>query len=223
MHDIRMLRDQIGALRDGMRRRGKLDALGPVIDRAERLDRDRRTTIQAVEERKAARNVASQEVARRKKAKEDAGELVASTRALGDEIARLEQELATTQGELDAIMLEIPNVPLAEVPEGDETANAIVRTWGVPREAGSVKPHWEVGEALGLIDLARGAKISGSGFIVYRGAGARLQRSLMNFMLDLHTGDHGYQETWVPLFVNRICSTEGTSRRTHSAHSISSS
>ena len=186
-----------------MRRRGKLEALGPLIDRAEQFDRDRRTTIQAVEERKAARNQASLEVARRKQAGEDAGALIVSTRALGEEIAHLEKELAVTQRELDAILLEIPNVPLPGVPEGDASANAVVRSWGEPRSGASVRPHWEVGEALGLIDLARGAKIAGSGFVVYRGLGARLQRALMTFMLDLHTGEHGYDEAWVPLFVNR--------------------
>ncbi len=203
MHDARLVREQPDALREGMRRRGKLETLGPLIDRAEALDRDRRLTIQAVEERKAARNTASQEVARRKRAGEPADELMASTRALGEEIARLEQELAATQSEFGAILLEIPNITASEVPAGDETNNVVARSWGTPREAGTVKPHWEVGEALGLIDLPRGAKISGSGFIVYRGLGARLQRALMNFMLDLHTGAHGYDERWVPLFVNR--------------------
>ena len=203
MHDARLVREQPDALREGMRRRGKLDTLGPLIDRAEALDRDRRVTIQAVEERKAARNAASQEVARRKRSGEPADDLMVAARALGEEIARLEQELATTQAELDAILLEIPNLPAAEVPEGDETASVVVRSWGTPRAAGAVKPHWEVGESLGLIDLPRGAKISGSGFIVYRGLGARLQRALMNFMLDLHTREHGYDERWVPLFVNR--------------------
>ena len=203
MHDARLVREQPDALRDGMRRRGKLDTHGPLIDRAEALDRDRRITIQAVEERKASRNSATQEVARRKRAGEPADELVASTRALGEEITRLEGELAATQAELDAILLELPNITAIDVPEGDETANVVVRTWGEPRPAGEVKPHWEVGEALGLIDLPRGAKISGSGFIVYRGLGARLQRALMNFMLDLHTREHGYDERWVPLFVNR--------------------
>ena len=198
-----MLREQVGALRDGLRRRGKLDALGPLIDRAESLDGDRRTAIQAVEQRKAARNVASQEVARRKRAGEVTDELVATARALGDEISRLESELAGTQGALDAIMLEIPNVTLPEVPEGDEGANTLVRSWETPRPERSVRPHWEVGEALGLVDLVRGVKVAGSGFVVYRGLGARLQRALMNLMLDLHTGEHGYDETWVPLFVNR--------------------
>ncbi len=198
-----MVRDQIGALREGMQRRGKFDVLGPVIDRAEQLDRERRAAIQVVEEKKAQRNAASQEVARLKKAKENADALVASTRTLGDEIAALEQTLALTQAELDSILLEIPQVTLPDVPAGDETANVVVRSWGEPRPANSVKPHWEIGETLGLIDLPRGAKIAGSGFIVYRGLGARLQRALMNFMLDLHTREHGYDETWVPLFVNR--------------------
>src|ERR1019366_10130408 len=105
--------------------------------------------------------------------------------------------------ELDAILLEIPNVTLPEVPEGGESANAVVRSWGTPRATHGLKPHWEVVEALGLIDLPRGAKISGSGFVVFRGLGARLQRALMNFMLDLHTREFGYEETTVPLFVNR--------------------
>ena len=207
MHDLRAVRDAVDALRDGMRRRGKLETLGPVIDRAVALDRDRRLTIQAVEERKAARNASSQEVARRKKAGQDAADLVAQGRALGEEITRLERELATSETELQSILLELPNVTLPEVPEGGEDANTVVRTWGTPRPAESVKPHWEVGEALGIIDLARGAKISGSGFIVLRGLGARLARALMSFMIDLHTTEHGYDETWVPFVVNRASMT----------------
>ncbi|HEX8849232.1 MAG TPA: serine--tRNA ligase [Gemmatimonadaceae bacterium] len=207
MHDLRAVRDSVDALRDGMARRGKLDTLAPVIDRAVALDRDRRLTIQAVEERKAARNASSQEVARRKKAGEDVAELVAQGRALGEEIARLERELGESETELQSILMEIPNVTLPEVPSGGEEANAVVRSWGTPRPAGSVKPHWEVGEALGILDLARGAKISGSGFIVLRKHGARLARALMSFMLDLHTRDHGYEETWVPFVVNRASMT----------------
>ncbi|MFL5562101.1 MAG: serine--tRNA ligase [Gemmatimonadaceae bacterium] len=207
MHDLRAVRDAVDALRDGMRRRGKLDSLGPVIDRAVELDRDRRLTIQAVEERKASRNASSQEVARRKKAGGDAADLVAQGRALGEEIARLERELAVSETELQSILLEIPNVTLPEVPEGGEEANAVVREWGTPRPAESVKPHWEVGETLGILDLARGAKISGSGFVVLRGMGARLARALMSFMIDLHTSEHGYDETWVPFVANRASMT----------------
>ncbi len=198
-----MVREQAGMLREGVRRRGSLDKHGPLIDRAERLDRERRLTIQAVEERKAARNAASQEVARRKKSGENADDLMASARELGAEIARLEAELAQSQGEFDAILYELPNLTLPEVPEGDASANVVVSTWGEPRTAGSVRPHWEIAEKLGLLDLPRGAKISGSGFIVYRDRGARLQRALMNFCVDLHTREFGYEETQVPLFVNR--------------------
>jgi seryl-tRNA synthetase len=211
MHDLKSLRDQIDVLRDGMRRRGKLDQIGPLIDRAESLDRDRRLNIQAVEERKAARNVATQEVARRKKARENADDVVAQSRALGEEISRLEAELAAFESELSGIMLEIPNVTLPEVPTGGEECNVIVREWGTPRMEPGLRPHWDIAEALGIIDLARGAKISGSGFVVYRGAGARLVRSLMNLFLDTHTGEHGYEEVWVPVVVNRASMT-GTSQ-----------
>jgi seryl-tRNA synthetase len=207
MHDVRTIREQVELLRDGMRRRGALDGLALMIDRAEALDRERRTMIQAVEERKAARNVASQEVARRKRAKEDAEEVVARARALGDEIARLERELGEAETELDRLLLGIPNVTLPEVPAGGEEHNVVVRSWGDPRPAESVRPHWEVGTRLGLLDLERGAKITGSGFIVFRGTGARLVRALMNFMLDMHTREHGYEETWVPFVVNRASMT----------------
>ena len=207
MHDLRALREQIDALRDGMRRRGKLEQLGPLLDRAEALDRDRRLNIQAVEERKAARNVASQEVARRKRAKENADDVVAQSRALGEEIARLEAELAAAESELERIMYELPNVTLPEVPSGGEECNVIVREWGTPRSESGLKPHWELAEALGMLDLVRGAKISGSGFVVFRGAGARLVRALMNLFLDVHTREHGYEEVWVPVVVNRASMT----------------
>ena len=198
-----MVREQAGALREGVRRRGSLDKHGPLIDRAEQLDRDRRATFLAVEEQNAARNTASADVAKKKKSGENADALMASARELGAEISRLETVLTASQTEFDQILLELPNVTLAEVPEGDASANTIVSTWGEPRAAGSVKPHWEIAETLGLLDLPRGAKISGSGFIVYRDRGARLQRALMNFCVDLHTQQFGYEETQVPLFVNR--------------------
>ncbi len=203
MHDIRMVREQAAALREGMARRGTLDQLEPVIAGLEALDRERRQAIQSVEEKKAARNAASQEVGRRKKAGEDASDLQAQTRALGEEIARLEASLTATEAAIQQGLYEIPNVTLPAVPAGDETHNTVVRSWGTPRAVDGVKPHWEVGEALKLLDLPRGAKISGSGFIVFRGAGARLVRALMNLMLDLHTREHGYEELWVPAVVNR--------------------
>jgi seryl-tRNA synthetase len=198
-----MVREHIDALRAGMKRRGALDTLSPTIERAVALDRNRRETIQAVEERKAARNAVTQQVGQRKRAGEAADDLQQRSRDLGEEIARLDRELAETETELSAILLELPNVTLDQVPAGGEEKNEVVRTWGTPREDARVQPHWEIGTKLGLVDLERGAKISGSGFIVFRRSGARLVRSLMNLMLDVHTGEHGYEETWVPVVVNR--------------------
>jgi seryl-tRNA synthetase len=198
-----MVRDQVEVLRDAMRRRGKLEQYGAEIDEAEALDRARRAAITAVEEKKARRNAVTQEVGRLKKAKENADVQMAEARALGEEIAALEADLAPMQSRLDEILLGIPNVTLPDVPAGDESHNRIVRSWGEPRAAESVRPHWEVGAALGILDLERGAKISGSGFVVYRGLGARMIRSFMNAMLDLHTGEFGYEELWVPVVVNR--------------------
>ena len=203
MHDLRLVRDQIELLRDGMRRRGKLAQYAGDIDEAERLDKARRAAITAVEEKKARRNAVTQEVGRLKKAKADAETQLAESRALGEEIARIEAELAPMQVRLDELLLGIPNIPLGDVPDGDESQNRVVRTWGEPRAAESVRPHWEVGAQLGLLDLERGAKVAGSGFIVYRGKGARMIRSFMNAMLDLHTGEFGYEEVWVPVVVNR--------------------
>lgn len=207
MHDFRVLRDQVDLLRSAMRRRGKLEALAGLIDRGVALDVERRAMIQAVEERKAARNANSQEVARRKKAKEDADALIATGRSLGEEIARLEGELASAEAELQQILLELPNIPLDDVPEGDESHNRVEKQWGVPRTGEGLKPHWELAEALGILDLARGAKVAGSGFVVLRGVGARLTRALMNFFIDVHTGEHGYEEVWVPAVVNRASMT----------------
>jgi seryl-tRNA synthetase len=210
MHDPRVFREQIDQLRDAMRRRQKLDDLAPLLDRGVALELERRTVIQAVEERKAARNANSQEVARRKKAGEQADDLIASGRLLGDEIQRLENELAAAESELRDILLSVPNVTLPDVPEGGEEANTVLRSWGEPRKTDGIRPHWEIGEEKGIIDLQRGAKISGSGFIVFRGLGARLTRALMNLFIDTHVSENGYEEVWVPVVVNRASMTGTT-------------
>ncbi len=207
MHDLRMIREQVDTLREGMRRRGRLDALGALIDRAQAAEVERRGLIQAVEERKASRNSISHEVARRKKAGENADDLLTQSRTLGGEISRLEGELADLQAELTTALYEIPNVPVDGVPEGGEESNAVQREWGTPREKGSADPHWEIGSKLGLFDFERGTKITGSGFILYRGLGARLVRAFMNMMVDLHVREHGYEELWVPVVVNRTSMT----------------
>lgn len=207
MHDIRLLRERPEVLRDALRRRGALDGLAPLLDRAEALERERRMTIQAMEERKAARNATSQEVARRKRAGEDAAELIAQGRLVGDQITRFENELAAAEGELEQILLGLPNITLADVPEGGEDRNVIVRSWGTPREDPSLRPHWEIGERLGILDLPRAAKISGSGFAVFRGLGARLVRAMVSCFVDVQAREHGYEEVWVPILVNRATMT----------------
>jgi seryl-tRNA synthetase len=207
MLDARLIRERPDDVRAAMRRRGALGTLGPLVDRAVELDKEWRLLLQVVEERKAARNASSQDVARRKKAGEDASDLIAHGKALGEEITRLEREVAEADGALTTILFELPNVPLGDVPEGGEENNVIVRSWGTPRDSAGVKPHWEIGAAQGLFDLERGAKISGSGFVVYRGKGARLVRALMNFFVDSHADDHGYEEVWPPLLVNRATMT----------------
>ena len=207
MHDIRVLREQMDVLRGALGRRGALDGLVPVLERAEHLERERRAMIQAVEERKAARNQASQEVARRKRNKEDADELIARARDLGDEIATLEQELGGVEQELERILHEIPNITLPQVPAGGEDANRVVKEWGTPRRDAGLRPHWEIGEKLGIIDVERAAKVSGSGFVAYRGFGARLARSLLQYFMNAHSEEHGYEEVWPPDLVNRASMT----------------
>jgi seryl-tRNA synthetase len=204
MHDIRLLRDQLDHLRDGMRRRGKLSELQPFLDRAESLEQARRTAITELETQQARRNALTKDVAQKRKAGEDAAELIAEGRLIGDAIAALEEKRTDAEAAVQQLLFEFPNITLAEVPEGDESHNQVVATWGTPREDGaSITPHWDKGAELGILDLARGAKITGSGFIVYRGGGAKLVRALMNMMLDLHTEQHGYEECWVPFVVNR--------------------
>jgi seryl-tRNA synthetase len=207
MHDLKLVRERLDDLREAMRRRNALASLGPQLDRCEALERERRLLIQAVEERKAARNVASQDVARRKKAGEPADDLIAFGRGLGEEITRLERELDAAAGELSRILLVVPNVTLPDVPAGDEDHNVIVRSWGDPRPSEGVKPHWEIGTALGLFDLERATKVSGSGFAVFRGPGARLVRSLLTLFMNVHADEHGYEEVWPPALVNRASMT----------------
>jgi seryl-tRNA synthetase len=207
VHDLRVLREQVDQLRDGLRRRGALDGLAEVIERGQSLEVERRTLIAAADERKARRNTNAQEVAKRKRAGESADDLIALGRSLGDEISQLERELAGVEEQLRGVLLEIPNLTLPPVPEGGEDNNVIVREWETPRPPDGVKPHWDVAAALGMIDLDRAAKVSGSGFVFYRRNGARLIRALVNYFMDVHREEHGYEEVWPPLLVNRASMT----------------
>jgi len=200
--DIKRLRQDPEAVRSALRRR-----LDPSVDamasELAELDRRRREALVAAETLKASRNAASEEVARRKKAGTPADDLLAELKVSSERSKQLEQDVRGIDEELEGILLRIPNLPHADVPDGDATGNKVVRTWGEPPKFDfTPRPHWELGERLGLFDLPRGARLSGSGFPLFTGVGARLVRALANFMLDLHTREHGYTEVCPPFVVN---------------------
>jgi seryl-tRNA synthetase len=199
--DIRRIRDTPDAVRAALARRGGDAADG--VGRAEELDRRRRALLTEVEQLKAERNRQSAEVARRRKTGEDAADLLAHLKGLSDRVKALDGETAEVNGALEEVLLQLPNLPLDDVPTGDASANRVLRTWGTRRSFDfAPRPHWELGAALDILDLARGAKIAGSGFPLFRGAGSRLVRGLTAFMLDLHTREHGYTEIQPPYLVN---------------------
>ncbi|WP_279008782.1 serine--tRNA ligase [Synergistes jonesii] len=174
------------------------------LDRYKKLDEERRGVLLKVEKLKERRNAGSKEVGAKKKAGENTDALQNEIRGLGDEIKKLDDRTAEIQSELDELALSIPNRPHPSVPKGkDEYDNVEMRRWGTPRDFEfEPKPHWEIGEALDIMDFDRGVKLAESRFTVLKGAGARLERGLMNFMLDLHTTQHGFTEIATPALVN---------------------
>jgi seryl-tRNA synthetase len=172
------------------------------IDRLLELDAERRRIITSVETLKGKRNSASQEIATLKKAKQDASAQIEAMKGVGDEIRELDGRLSALESELRDIELGLPNVPDSSVPVGDESANRVERTWGEkPSFDFTPRPHWEIGESLGILDFDRAAKITGARFTVLRGGGAKLSRALTNFMLESH-GRRGYTEILTPFMVN---------------------
>jgi seryl-tRNA synthetase len=204
MIDLRLLRSDPAQVRAALARRGDA-ALAAQLDDILALDAQRRALVTELDKLKAERNEASRADAQLIKQKGALpADVVAQRRALGERITAAEAEVRARDDALADKTLYVPNIPLPDVPEGPASANVVVRSWGTPRPAGaSVKPHWEIGERLGLLDLPRGAKLAGSGFPVFVGAGARLVRALLQFMLDLHTRQHGYVEVEPPFVVRR--------------------
>ncbi len=201
MLDIRRLRAEPDATRRALARRDP--SLPDVVDRILARDEERREALGVVNDLKAERNAASKRVGELKRAGEDAQELIAQTRELGTRIDELDAVVRAADDEIRCLLLEVPNVPLDEVPDGDESANETLSTWGEARTFDfKPRPHWELGEALGILDLPRGAKVAGSGFPLLVAEGAKLQRGLINFFLDVHTSEHGYRELRVPYLVN---------------------
>lgn len=200
MLDLRALRDDRDTLISALNRRG--EDFGPRVDRILELDEARRTALTEVNDLKARRNAVSKQVGELKRSGQSADELIVEMRSVGDEIAKLDERTREAEHELQALLLELPNVPLADVPEGGEENNRIEAVHGEPATFEfEPRPHWELGETLRLLDLPRGSAISGSGFPVLVGAGARLQRALINWFLDTHHERHGYTEARVPYLV----------------------
>ena len=200
MLDVKFVRENIGLVRRMLNNRQSDLELQPILE----LDEKRRRILVDVEEKKHQRNVASEEISRLKKEKKDASGLVEQMKQLGVEIKALDQQLAEVEQNFRDFLLIIPNVPDESVPVGrDEKDNFEVRTWGEkPVFDFEPKPHWEIGERLGILDFERGAKITGARFTLYWGAAAALERALISFMLDVHTKSHGYTEVLPPFMVN---------------------
>jgi seryl-tRNA synthetase len=200
MHDLAFFREHLELFEQMARNRGITLAL----DELRELDRERRRFITAVERLKAQRNKAGEEIARRKKAGGDASALLEEMKRVADEIKRSDDSIAVLDQRLRDFMLMVPNLPHPSVPVGQgPQENVEVRRWGTPPNFSfTPRPHWEVGERAGILDLPSAAKIAGARFALYRGLGARLERALANFMLDLHTREHGYTEILPPFLVN---------------------
>lgn len=202
MLDLKLLRNQLDEVREKLKHRNE-DISG--LDSFAELDQRRRELIQQTEQLKNQRNIVSREIAEKKKAKEDAEDKILEMRRVGDEIKRLDDELRELDDKIEQLLLTLPNIPHESVPVGEtEEDNIPVRYWGeIPQPSFSLKPHWEIAAELELLDFERASKVTGSRFVFYKGLGARLERALMNFMLDLHTEEHGFIEMIPPYIVNR--------------------
>jgi seryl-tRNA synthetase len=205
MYDLRYLRDSLDTLREQLGPRGT----DVPWDNLRTLIEQRRTMTGRVEQLRSELRKGSEEVAKLKREKQPAEAAVLAMKAVGEQIKTIEDELRGVEDTLTDLNLRIPNLPHASVPAGkDASSNVETRRWGAPPALTEpAKSHWDLGEALGILDFDRAAKIAGARFAVLTGTGARLERALINYMLDLHTTEHGYREVLPPLLVNRSSMT----------------
>ena len=206
MLDIKRLREDFGGVKAAVERRGK-GAFG--LDEVRELDASRRKILAEVEALKNKQNTASREVPKLKKEGGDTTALFAEMKELSGRIKEMDAEVSEIEDKLREVLLGVPNTPNGKVPEGaDDSDNAEIRKVGEPREFGfEPKAHWDIGEALDILDFERAGKLSGARFTVYKGVGAKLERALINFMLDLHTEEQGYTEILPPFMVGREAMT----------------
>lgn len=201
MLDIKFVRDHLDEVQKMLENR-----CNPLkLDGFKELEKKRREILSEVEQLKSKRNTVSKQISVMKKNGENADEIVKEMRAVGDKISALDGELKKIEEELRDIMLHIPNIPKDDVPVGkDDSENPEIRKWGTPKEFSfEPKAHWDIGEALDILDADRAAKVTGARFTFYKGMGARLERACINFMMDLHSTKHGYTEMLAPYIVNR--------------------
>jgi len=203
MLDAKLIRSNPEKVEAALRKRN----LSGALDEFLKLDERRRQILVRVEELKNFRNTSSQEVGRLKKAGQDPTELMERVREVGKEIAALDDEVKDVEEQMERILLNIPNLPHESVPVGpDENSNVEIRRWGQPRQFDfEPKAHWDIGPDLDILDFERAAKLSGARFTVYKGWGARLERAIVNFFLDVHTQQHGYREILPPFMVSGDC------------------
>lgn len=201
MLDLKYVRGNPDVVRDALAKRGSPVTLDDFLY----LDEQRRDKLFIVEQMKSRRNIVSEEIGCLKKSGKDTKEMVQEMRDLSRQIKERDEEIKIIEEKLQNILLNIPNIPHQSVPVGSgEADNPVVRAWGEPRKFDfSPRPHWEIGESLDIIDFERGGKVTGARFSFYKGLGSRLERSVINFMLDLHTSEHNYVEIFPPFMVNR--------------------
>ena len=200
MLDIKLIRENPELVRQALEKRGDSFALDNILE----TDGRYRSLLRQTEELRAKHNETSKQLG---KSKEKPPQLIAQMRQLGEQVSSLHQQTREAKADLDSLLLELPNIPHPSVPLGrGEGDNMVVRTWGKPGELPfKPLPHWELGEKLGIIDFQQGVKLSGTRFYVLKGLGARLQRALISFMLDVHVNEHGYKEIYPPFMVKREC------------------
>jgi len=200
MLDLKFVRNNPEVVKTALQKRRSSISLDPFLE----LDERRRKKLVKVEKLKNKRNVVSEEIGRLKKAGQLAENLVLEMRQVSDAIKNLDEEIRVLDQQLQRVLLAIPNIPDDSVPEGiDESDNIELRRWGEPRQFDfDPKPHWDIGETLDILDFERGGKVTGARFTFYKGAGAALERAVFNFMLDVHTREHGYIEIIPPFMVN---------------------
>ncbi|MCL2766106.1 MAG: serine--tRNA ligase [Peptococcaceae bacterium] len=201
MLDLKFVRGNPEIVSEALGKRGAAVSLAGFLE----LDEQRREKLFVVEQMKSRRNTVSEEIGRMKKTGEDAQDVVLEMRELSQQIKSRDEEIRLVEEEMQSFLLNIPNVPHQSVPVGStEGDNPIVRSWGEPRKFEfEPQAHWDIGEKLEIIDFERGGKVTGARFSFYKGMGARLERALISFMLDLHTNEHGYVEIFPPFMVNR--------------------